>query len=172
MFEIGPPSNPLPVTILVTVPEVTALGSHCDDVLFHPRTWPPPGALVETLRACNFTALTLLIRLPSTAGYWPRLVTCKILLAAVPTSTLRVPEVEILPPVRPVPAETLVTDPPAPQPPAIDLQFKPALSQIVVTRIVPLTSKRAFGVIVPMPTFPVEVKVMRMALLVTTLRLV
>src|ERR1035437_7189661 len=120
----------------------------------------------------NLLAFTLVTRNPSTAGICAADVNCKILLAAVPTSTLSVPAVEILPPVRPVPAETSVTDPPAPHPPDTVLQFKPALSQIVVTRRTPAISRSAFGVVVPIPTLPVEVRVMRMALFVTTLRLV
>src|SRR4051812_21461874 len=154
---ITPPSNPLPAVTVVTVPFVTAIGSHCEPLVFHPRALPLFGAVAETLRACNLTAFTLLTRKPSTAGICAVPLNCKIWLALVPTSTFKVPVPVILPPVRPVPAEILVTLPPAPQPPETVLQFAPAASQIVSTRIVPATCNGARGFVVPIPTLPLEV---------------
>src|SRR6266576_4826878 len=48
---------------------------------------------------------------PSTGGNLAAAVSCTILLAVVPTSTARVPLLEIGPPVKPLPALTCVTVP-------------------------------------------------------------
>src|ERR1035437_8037661 len=72
---------------------------------------PDAGTAFEILRACNFTALMFVTRNPSTAGISAEAFNCRILLAAVPTSTFRVPFEVIGPPVNPVPAATLVTVP-------------------------------------------------------------
>src|ERR1035437_8521155 len=72
---------------------------------------PDAGTAFEILRACNLTALTLVTKNPSTAGISAEAFNCRILLAAVPTSTLRVPLAVIGPPVNPVPAATFVTVP-------------------------------------------------------------
>src|SRR3954470_6447498 len=98
--------------------------------MFLPRSW---------------AAFTLVTRFPSTAGYWPPAVTCKILFAVVPTSTYSEPLVVTGPPSRPGPAATLVTEPPAPQPAEIVLQLPPLRSQITSVRTVPTTSRLAPG---------------------------
>lgn len=53
---------------------------------------------------------------------FPELSSCGILLAPVPTSTAMVPDVVIVPPVRPVPAEILVTLPLPPPAPSLAME--------------------------------------------------
>ena len=111
VLKIGPPSKPAPVATDVTVPEVPIVGSHCELVEFHAIDCPLAGTVAARFRPCSFTAFTLVIRNPSTAGICAVGVSCKILLAAVPTSTLRVPLEIILPATNPVPETTLTTEP-------------------------------------------------------------
>src|ERR1035437_1297144 len=88
---IGPPVNPVPAATLVTVPLVIVVGSHCALDVFHPTTWPAPGTEVAIVRVPIFAAFTLVTKNPSTAGICAEAFNCRILLAAVPTSTLSVP---------------------------------------------------------------------------------
>ena len=67
---------------------------------------PPPGKFVS----CE----------PSTAGNLAEPSSCTILPAVVPTSTFKVAEPEVAPPVKPVPATTAVISP-APPPAAVHL---------------------------------------------------
>src|SRR5262245_3139614 len=75
---IGPPESPVPALTDTTEPTAPDIGSHRAVEEFHPSTWPPFGAAFETLSVCNFTALMLEMRLPSTAGYCASGVICKI----------------------------------------------------------------------------------------------
>ncbi len=62
---------------------------------------PTNDVVVETPVSCE----------PSTAGNLPEPSSCTILFAVVPTSTAIVHDAVIVPPVKPVPATTLVTVP-------------------------------------------------------------
>src|ERR1019366_4448092 len=106
-----PPVRPVPEETSVTEPVLAVTGFQSVFVVFQPSTWPAVAAVAETALPCNLTALMLVKSEPSTAGICAEVFNCNILFAAVPTSTLRVPKVLILPPVRPVPEDTSVTEP-------------------------------------------------------------
>src|SRR4051812_25726766 len=102
---------PLPATTLVIVPLDPVIGSQRDTTLFQPKYCKFVGAAAATSRVCSLKALTLVTRLPSTAGICAPAVNCKILLEVVPTSIARVPLPVMVFGTCPVPATTLNTVP-------------------------------------------------------------
>src|SRR3989344_8747547 len=104
---MGPPNKPVPWETLVTVPEVTAAGSHIEP--FHFSTSSTLGATFPTVRVCNFTALMLVKSLPSTAGSLSPACICTILPLVTPTSIFKVTLPVVLPATSPVPLVTVVT---------------------------------------------------------------
>src|SRR4051812_30224036 len=98
---IVPGTKPAPLTTPVIVPTLPLMGSHCDEPEFHPTNCPLAGPADDIERPCNLVAFTLFSSEPSTAGICAEPFNCRIFPGAVPTSTLIVPLVVIVPGCKP-----------------------------------------------------------------------